>query len=175
MVNCVPLNECHAEARLWPVIVQQLYCSPWVEGLLRVTRKFAKFDSNTNEKPSSTRNIPTLTGTAQLPAEYYKSASKTLIWQASNDTAIQLVGLIDVRLDNMAATNMTSGCMHSSVQSRPVRCGAHITHRSRHTSRSSVCDGKTRPNTKKFMQGWHRKSFCNCSFVKLAPVLTVEL
>ena len=135
-----------------------------------------EFDTNTNEKPSSTRNIPKLTGTAQLAAGWYKSASKTLIRQASNNIAIWLIGLLDVRLKNMAATSTSSGCIHSSIQSRPVRCGVHsVCYRARHTSRSSAaCGGMTRPNINQFLQGWHGKSFCKCCFAKLALAITVK-
>ncbi len=158
------------EAHRQPVMVQG---RGFAEGYTKI---YTEFDSNPNEKSSSTRNIPKLTGTAQLPAGYYKSASKTLIRQASNDITIQLVGLIDVRLDNMTATGTSSGCMHSSVQSRPVRCGVHsVPCRARYTSRSSAaCGGMTRPNSNNSLQGWHRKSFCKCSFVKLASAVTVK-
>ena len=158
------------EAHRQPVMVQG---RGFAEGYTKI---YTEFDSNPNEKSSSTRNIPKLTGTAQLPAGWYKSASKTLIRQASNNIAIWSVGLLDVRLNNMAATSTSSGCIHSSIQSRLVRCGVHsVLYRARHTSRSSAaCGGTTRPNINKFLQGWHGKSFCKCCFAKLALAIIVK-
>ena len=157
------------------MIVQQLV----VKGLLRVTTKFTiEFDQNTNDKPSS-RNIPKADRDSTATSQHYKSAhceSKPLIRQAVDNIAVQLLRLIDVGLYKMAATGITSGCMHSSVQSRPVRCAVHTANSPRQTSRSSAaCCGMTRPNTKKFLQGWFPKSFCSCSYVKLASAVTVKL
>ncbi len=76
----------------------------------------------------------------------------------------------------MAATSTSSGCIHSSLQSRPVRRGVQsVLCTSRHTSRSlAACSGTTRPNINKFLQGWHGQSFCRCCFAKLALAVAVK-